>query len=294
MLEDVERFLAEHDYSTETLDKYRRFLGDLSALIAREGLQVEAITPVDLRHWLDGRTTWGAMMKYVASCATRGFFRWRFGEAHPAAHFRMKRPTAGPQRTLAADELSKILAACEGDSEVRIRDRALVMLALDTGLRSLEICRLETRHVDLEQRVLTAFVKGRKWRQAWFSKPTAEAVAQWLEIRQRIARAGIPTVFVALGGRRNARSARGEPLARYGLTVIMRYLARRAGVRTFGPHSFRRSMCVNALRRNAPSRVVQKMGGWSSIEMVEVYSRNMELSAGDLDGFFATSKESEL
>ena len=290
MFQDIERFLAEHDYSTETLEKYRRFLGDLAVVLAEKGLAPEATSSTDLRQWLDGRTTWGPMMKYVASCATRGFFRWRFGEVHPAAHFRMKRPTAGPQRTLAADELSKILAACEGDAEVAIRNRALVMLALDTGLRSSELCGLETRHVDLEQRVLTAFVKGRKWRQAWFSKPTAEAVAHWLGIRQRIARAGVSTVFVALGGRRNARSARGEPLARYGLTVIMRYLARRAGVRTFGPHSFRRSMCVNALRRNAPSRVVQKMGGWSSIEMVEVYSRNMELSAGDLDCFFVTSE----
>ena len=54
--------------------------------------------------------------------------------------------------------------ACDNERRMATRDRAIVLLLLDTGMRASELCALELRHVDVRNKAVTVFGKGSKER----------------------------------------------------------------------------------------------------------------------------------
>ena len=83
-----------------------------------------------------------------------------------------------------------------GDGVVGIRDRAILLCLADTGCRVGGLCGLSVEGVDLEQRLQTVTEKGNKTRQVPFTKSTAQALRDWLEVRPQDRG---PAVFVNLG-----------------------------------------------------------------------------------------------
>jgi len=148
------------------------------------------------------------------------------------------------------------------------RDLAMAATLLDTGLRASELCRLQLADVDLDRRVLEVIVKGGQWGAGIFSDRTAEYISAWLQAR-RAAR-GVGAMFV------NVQS--GGQLTRDGLKCIVREWGRAIGIK-LSPHDFRRSFATISSVFGAPSRLVQLGGRWSSIEMVEHYTRGLQADA---------------
>jgi integrase len=180
------------------------------------------------------------------------------------------------------------LVTTTGKSEVTLygldgRDRAMLyQVAVNTGLRASEVCRLEVQHLDLANRKLTVRIKGGRWGDGFFSVPTRVRLRYWLYLRRRLASPGVETVFVSVGGER-----RGSSLTPDGLRAIFRQMAAALGMRHFSPHSLRRSMACICLENGASSRVVQLAGRWRSISMVETYSR--ALSGEVVDAYLPTA-----
>ncbi len=63
-----------------------------------------------------------------------------------------------------------------------------------------------------------------------------------------------------------------------GLRCVFRNLGAAAGLAKFSPHDLRRTFATLATERGAPSRLVQEGGRWSDIQMVERYTRTVQLS----------------
>jgi len=57
-----------------------------------------------------------------------------------------------------------------------------------------------------------------------------------------------------------------------GAQTMLRRLGVASGIHC-NAHSFRRGFCVHQVKSGLSTRVVQALGGWESIEMVERYSR---------------------
>lgn len=97
------------------------------------GADVRMSTPQAVRQFLLAAVTGGrsestqklitAMRAFLRYLAFRGDVRADLGLAVPAvAHWRL----ASVPHHLTADELTRVLAVCEGDQPARVRDRAMV------------------------------------------------------------------------------------------------------------------------------------------------------------------------
>jgi integrase/recombinase XerD len=84
-------------------------------------------------------------------------------------------------------ELSSIFASrwCKGSAEQAVRNRSLLTLMLDSGLRVGEIGTLEVDDLLLEDRLVRVTGKGRKARYVPFSQHTAQELGNWLASRGR-------------------------------------------------------------------------------------------------------------
>ena len=272
-IELIDEFLATSGYSQSTIINYRKSLN----FLLRENSNLKKLTPAIIKKWMDGHE-WGSSMQWVTLGAIRSYFRWRFGEKHPVLKLKIKRLDPPPQRVLNLKQAIALLESFDTSKPKGRRDLAICTLALDTGLRAAELCTLEVKYLDVQERNLMVRIKGGKFAQAVFSEYTANCLLSWLGDRKEIT-TNSPNLFLALGGKRG-----GESITTGGLRVEMRGWAKRAGLKHLSPHDLRRSFAVLSTRRGAPSRVLQVAGRWANIDMVERYTKAIEPQ--DFDPYF--------
>jgi len=274
----IDDFLAVMPYSDSTSQSYRWMLDRFVAAVA----EPQEMTPREFREWLDSHKTWGGNMRHVAYCAVRAYIKWAFGASHPALTLSVKRPRTGPQRTMTDEEAAAIhgLFDTSGNGQrgkKGIRDLAIFSLALDTGLRSREICNLQTKHVHLsvdypqDPSYVEALTKGGDWDARVISIYTTYDIGTWLSIRDGIAVPGVTACFVGVGG-----NTPGRPLTPDGLRAIVRKWGVRADLEAvISPHVFKRTGACLAAEEGAGDQLLMRQFGWKSKEMPRRYTQKL-------------------
>jgi site-specific recombinase XerD len=140
------------------------------------------------------------------------------------------------------------------------RNRALILLLVDTGIRSSELCDLKIDHVDLKRRTIRVMGKGDKERILPFSARTGKALWRYLATREN------DDLGDPLFDRKD-----NQPFDRNSLLKAMRVIGKRAGVRGVNIHRFRHTFAINFLRNGGDPWSLQMMLGHATLEMVKNY-----------------------
>ena len=150
-----------------------------------------------------------------------------------------------------------------------VRNRAIILLLVDTGIRSTELCDLTVHQVDLKNRRITVFGKGSKERSIPISPATGQAIWRYLSERKDDS-----------VGARLFTTRDGHPLDYSQLLHAMRAIGQRAGLHHINVHRFRHTFAINFLRNGGDPYSLQIMLGHSTMEMVKTY---LAIAQSDLD-----------
>ncbi len=266
--------ICQEGKSRATIAQYGWHLHRLRLWMAGGGVAEPAgVTRRLLRRWgATLRDRWAPATVKQAVSAARAFFRWTAleegWESDPGRGLVVPRVPIRLQRTLTADEVGLMLAACDTGAVRGLRMGALISLLVDSGIRAGEVCRLSRVDCDLVRGAVVVLGKGGGERRAHFGQATGKRLDCWLRVRPQ---AGTDALFVSLGGR--------SPLCRLttrGLGSILSRFGEACEVEGVSPHTFRRAFACIATEAGAPSRVVMGAGGWSNIGMVERYTQGLE------------------
>ncbi len=194
--------------------------------------------------------------------AVRRLFNWLVEEGvietSPAERLKIQTPRRIEPKGLSIDDLVKLLQATEGDDIEQIRDRAIVILLADTGIRAGGLTHLKLDSVDFEGRTILVHEKGELQRRVPFSDGTYDALQRWLPVRPNVA--GVDWLFVNLGHRKKETR-----LTEDALGEVMRRLRVAAGVTApVSPHRFRHTFAREYLRNGGDISSLSKMLGHSS------------------------------
>lgn len=163
-------------------------------------------------------------------------------------------------RAASEEELGKFFAQIRS-----VRDRAMFLVLLRSGLRVSEVISLELRDVDLRrQTVRVREGKNRRERLVYLSPDTVRAVGEYLEQR------GWPRegkLFVSEKGQTKRRS-----LSIRGVQKRLEGYARRAGVR-ISCHGLRHSLATHLLNQGVRLVVVQELLGHAHVTSTQRYAR---------------------
>lgn len=183
-------FQTHRGVAQPTLRLYARGAAEL---IRALGEDVRAWTPEVLRAFLlDRANQCGAetMQKLVTSL--RAFLRYLSfrGEARPdldlaipaIAHWRL----ASLPRCLSTKELQLLIAACDGDTPARLRDRAIVLLLSRLGLRAGDVAQLQFADINWENGTLQVMGKGRYQVRLPLPQDVGDALLRYLECRPQV------------------------------------------------------------------------------------------------------------
>lgn len=270
---EIEAFFAEKNYSDTTLETYESYLRRFLEWVRDSRLKIENLELQTVKAWLKGRG-YSSSTQHQISVVVKQYVAWRYGSFHPIMKLHVKRIDAGPQRTLNAAQARTLLDSLQPDGHDRGRDRArytrnraMVALMIDTGLRSIEVCRLSVDLLNLKERNARVMGKGNKWKTVVFSDVTAAYLREWLECREPLAKPGVRSVFVSV------HNPIGLPMTGDGLRAIFRKMGANSGIGNLSPHDLRRTMATLSIRNGASTRLVQVQGGWSDIKLVQRYSQ---------------------
>jgi integrase/recombinase XerD len=268
----VAHLVAERGLARQTVEAYRRDLGDLGAWLARRGQRdLAAVTEQQLEGWLRAGRAAGlsAATRSRRLSAVRSFLRFLRDEEHRAddPSARLVRPARRRPlpRVLSAPEVEALLAAPEPGTPRGLRDRAMLEVVYASGLRVSELVGLRTGQLDLRRGLVRVVGKGRRERLV----PLGSAALRALDTYLREGRAAFrPRGDVLFPGRG------GQPMARQSFWARLRVLARRAGIDPgrLSPHVLRHSFATHLVEHGADLRTVQTLLGHRDISTTEIYT----------------------
>jgi integrase/recombinase XerD len=212
-------------------------------------------------------------------------FRWlNFNFEVPSPMAKVPAPTftKAEIEPFSQDEVRALLKACDYKREAQptlrrcytmrrataLRDRAILLLLLDTGLRSSELCSLNLGDVDLKTgKILvrsgaTGGAKGGKSRIVYMGNAVRRSLWRYLVTRDDKDNERAP-LFTA-----NQHS-----LNRDSLRHLVARLGTVAQIRKCHPHRFRHTFAITYLRCGGDVFTLQRLLGHGSLEMVQHYAR---------------------
>lgn len=185
-----------------------------------------------------------------------------------------KRYDRRPVSFLTTEETNALVAAPDVNTWIGRRDRALLLVAVQTGLRNSEITSLRRQDVEFGAGAhVRCLGKGRKMRCTPLRRDIADALKEWLSQQ-----GGNPEDYVfpsSNGGRLSADAFQ---------RLVQRHIARARRTcpslrsKTVTPHTLRHAAAMAMLRRGVDLSVIALWLGHESIETTQMYLHaDMEL-----------------
>jgi len=261
-----------HRGATEpTLRLYSR---GASGLIQALGEDVSQWRAQTLREFLlDHASKRGAETTQRLITSVRAFLRYLgfvgairddLAFAIPAiAHWRL----ATLPRCLSSEELRRLIAACDGTTSARIRDRAIVLLLSRLGLRAGDIVRMRLTDIDWKSGTLRVMGKGRYQVRLALPQDVGDAVLRYLECRPRVDHSD--RIFL------RTIAPHGSLASSDGVSNVVKRALERAGIEApaHGAHLLRHTAATEMLRHGVPLDQVGLVLRHRSIDMTAYYAK---------------------
>ena len=276
----TEHLEVEGGRSLKTIENYRLYLErfiEFSGDITVDKITSEQVRRFRLwlnRHLNDSNQSLSLITQSYHLIALRGFLTYlsRRDIQSLSADKIILPKTARKQVTfLHYDEVSSLLSQIDLDTEVGLRDRAIIELLFSSGLRVSELVNLNRDHINLNRKEFMVRGKGQKDRPVFVSKGAAERVSDYLASRHD----SLVPLFISYSRFTGQTDTSGDyrRLQSRSIQRMVSHYAKMAGItKHVSPHTLRHSFATDLLMNGADLRSVQAMLGHSNISTTQVYT----------------------
>lgn len=191
------------------------------------------------------------------------------------------RPHRRPSAPYSEADVRALLTACERGAgwdsahgqhveakrATALRDRAIMMVLLDTGVRASELTALRMRDYEPKRgQLIIHHGKGDKKRVVFLGAASKQAL--WKYLASRPGAKQDDPVFT---------TRTGQPLDRCALRLMIERAGERAGVPDAGVHRFRHTFAINFLRNGGNLLALQDLLGHERLDTVRIYAKLAEV-----------------
>jgi integrase/recombinase XerC len=221
----------------------------------------------------------------------RGFFSWAAKNliipSDPAADLDTPDIETYIPEDLSSPQVARLLDQVAGDDWLIVRDRALLQLMLNTGLRVAEVVYLDQAHLDFVRDLLTVkhpgaengdskskgkqkrTTKSKKERVIPLNRTAKIALADWLDVRSHFGAPETSAVFVTRRSRRR--------MSTRAIQLLVAKYAETAELENVTPHTLRHTFATRLQDAGADLPETQKlMGHASPVTTVRYTHKNRE------------------
>jgi len=196
--------------------------------------------------------------KYGYFKCLRAFYNWLYS---PSSAFKFKPEdnpilwVDAPKRpqlilpSLTIEQVRTIIDACPN-----VRDKSIIALFTESGLRKSELTNIKPTDIDWQNRIIRVLGKGSKEAYAPFGELSRKYLGEWL--------------------------AQYRPdsniwgLNHWGVASMLSRLEKATGL-PCNPHTFRRTFACLLRKAGIDTMTIKDLGRWESLEMVQRYTRSV-------------------
>ena len=203
--------------------------------------------------------------------ALQSFFAWLCKTnrltANPAADLELPRkPNKTLPRSLTIAEVNAVLNIPDVTDPLEIRDRAMLELFYSTGIRRIELVRIDIEDLDRDRCTLAVRGKGKKDRVV----PVGRRAVDWIEKYLEQTR---PLLLVNLNEHALFLTGYGERFSPGYVSNWVRQVIRQADIgRTGSCHVLRHSCATHMLENGADIRFIQQLLGHARLDTTQIYT----------------------
>lgn len=248
---------------TEILGRFDRFLGERTQL---RDISISAVRAYQRAN----RQAGGSKFSHHAYTRTvKTFLRWlgREGYVEKELWREIEMPKVPSYNDVAIDvlsdeEIEHLLSLLDSSADTGCRDRGIVCLMLESGLRLDEVVQLRVEDLHLKESYVKVRGKGDKEGYVPFGPTTQKTLSRYLEHFRRPANARQPGFFLNIFG---------EPLSYSAVQSSFVRLAKRSGISRLHPHLLRHTAATRMLSNGADLHTVQRLLRHSDVRVTLRY-----------------------
>ena len=244
--------------SPRTLQFYRGYL-NLAKPVISIGVKGQ-----DIEYFLDSlECSNGGKHAYFR--ALRAFYNWLYS---PKSSYKLN-PQDNPILAVESPKVEKRILPSLTIEQLDylieqaecVRDKAIISLFADSGLRLSELANIKVSDIDWQHRLIKVICKGNKEGLAPFGKRTEALLRE-------------------LAKETNSRNMPNKPdklwnISNRQIQCMLHRLALKTG-HPCNPHTFRRTFASILAKRGVDSLHIMRLGRWQSISMVDRYTRSVK------------------
>lgn len=283
ILQFLEHLEVEKNCSKLTIRNYDHYLQRFARWLKKEG--TEKIDQVKLqqirkyRLYLSRMTDEkGKGLSLVTQSyhviALRSFFKWMAKsdmEVLSAERIDLPRAESKSLKFLKSEQIKRLMESPNTETEVGLRDRAILELLFSTGLRVSELAKLNRDKIDFKTMEFGIIGKGGRARVVFLSDRAAHWLKEYFAVREDD---WIPT-FVRYSQGREPKKPKGEDMrltVRSVQRIVEKYRKKAKLPVDITPHGLRHTFATDLLFHGAGLREVQEMLGHKNISTTQIYT----------------------
>lgn len=284
----IDAFIASRHCSENTAKTYRNSIRQLLKYFAANFINAPTTADVDgFINELRGAKKSAATLRLYSTC-TKLFFAFLSKRGYypdvaaAAAPLKLRKSTTHNRKSLTDEQAQKLLHAVKGDNLIARRNRAIVALSLQTGVRTVEISRANVGNFQPAGDYWTLAVVGKGHQQAdaivKVAAPVAEMILSYLELRGNVA--DDEPLFASVSNNRQWTANKyGNRLSEQSVGKMIKAAMKDAGIvdKKITAHSCRHYAATTAIESGVDVREVSAMLRHSSLNITLVYLHDISL-----------------
>ena len=158
-------------------------------------------------------------------------------------------------------QLEKLLNEKTSENvEIELRNKLIIHLLLDTGVRVSQLVNIKVRDIDVEERIIKVFGKGSKERFVFFTSKTKELLINYFIKRKE--KAITDNLLI---------NYKGEKLTERSVQKIIKLVGEKIGL-DIHPHLLRHTFATDLLNKGADIRMIQELLGHENLDTTQIYT----------------------
>ena len=269
ILKAYEMFMQEQKFrgnSVYTLEYYERtlkmFLDFCSPDMDIEDLDIMIFKSYQL-HLFESRNINKISVRTYAR-AVKVFYRWLYFEEYIDIDInRLNLMKANKEVILPLTdvEVKNLLALYDNTTILNCRNRTVIMLMLDCGLRLAEVVNLKCSNIDMNNRYIIVNGKGSKQRVVPFGSSLHAQLSAYYNYRSNIT-----VVFDSL-----FLTQRNAPITNNTIKMLFARIKKKKGFSRIYPHLLRHTFATNFVYNGGNLEVLRVLMGHSTINITQIY-----------------------
>ena len=262
----IEYLDIEKNYSEYTLINYRDDLDKFNLYLNSEGISIYNTTYGDIRGFIaylyNKKEATKSITRNISSL--RSFYKYLIRNKkikdNPMLLISNPKQDKLLPHYLTYDEIELLLKVTDNDTLYDVRDNLIIELLYSTGIRVSELVNIKVRDIDLKERSIKVFGKGKKERVVYFGDTCKDKIKKYISVRNS------NNEFLLL-------NKRGDKLSDRSVRKIFEDIIKLNHLDiAFSPHTLRHTYATHMLNEGADVRTVQELLGHSSVQTTGIYT----------------------